>query len=73
MKNNKITRRFLLWEKETVEVSSIDKIEERKDILEGRHLMVYIFGQDKALFDIDASYMNTAAFEEDMKKRKKIR
>ena len=73
VKNNKITRRFLLWKKETVEVSSIDKIEERKDILEGRHLMVYIFGQDKALFDIDASYMNTAAFEEDMKKRKKIR
>ncbi len=72
VKNNKITRKFLFCEKETVDISLITKIEERKDILEGKHLMVYVSGQEKALFDIDASYMSIDSFMEDMIKRKKI-
>ncbi|GEM_PF-6160250 len=70
---NKMTRRFLFWDRETVDISSIKRIEERIDLLEGKHLMVYVSGQEKALFDIDSSYMNTDDFEEDMKRRKKFR
>ena len=73
VKNNKINRIVFFREKESIDISAISKIEERKDILEGKHFMVYLTGQEKPMFDIDTSYLNAEAFEDDMKRRKKLR
>ncbi|WP_028243505.1 hypothetical protein [Pseudobutyrivibrio ruminis] len=73
VKNNKLTRKLLFWDKDKIDISAISRIEERKDFLEGRHLMIYLSGHEKPVFDIDSSYMNTYEFEEDMKKRNKYK
>ena len=41
--------------------------------MEGRHLMVYVKGLEKPVFDIDTSCLNADAFENDMSKRNKYK
>jgi hypothetical protein len=66
-----ITRKFFGIPKETIEFSAIEKVVIRKDWMEGRHLMVYVTGREKPIFDIDTSYLKSESFEADLKKRNK--
>ena len=66
-----ITRKFFGISRETIEFSEIEKVVIRKDWMEGRHLMVYVTGKEKPVFDIDSSYLKTESFEADLKNRNK--
>ena len=71
VKGNKLTRIFFFFERESIEISSIRKIDERFDILEGRHLMIYVTGQEDPVFDMDTSCLDTKEFEDDIEKRRR--
>ena len=65
-----ITEIRLFGRKKTIEVSSVSYIFERYDLLQGRHLMIYVKGEEKPVFDMDASCLDTDIFENEMKKKK---
>jgi len=66
-----ITKKFLFFSVKTIEFSAIDKVVVQKDWMDGRHLKVYVIDKEKPVFDIDSSYLDTAIFEEDIKRRHK--